>query len=391
MTNSLVILSTWLLITPLSIALAIFSIETLLGLSAPKPFPIAGDVKKTVILMPAHNEALTISNALEKLKPILSDDIGVLVVADNCSDRTSEIVESFGFEVIDRIDSNCRGKGHALAFGRDKLKQNPPDSVIIIDADCITDAESIRDLSRYCVSAARPVQARYTLNSNLYASPMVQISNFAFWVKNVLRQRGCQRLGGAALLTGTGMAFPWKLFEDLPLATSNIVEDLGLAVYLTRSGTAPVYLEHALVTSLPASEGATLDQRTRWEHGFIATAREFGIDSLWKGATSLNWKHFLLGLHLMVPPVALLFGMTLLTLIYVALAALVTGELISLFVLLSALCLAALAIILAWTCGGYRWLEPSTLLKLPVYLFWKLPIYLKLVRGKTPGWNRTER
>ncbi len=113
------------------------------------------------------------------------------------------------------------------------------------------------------------------------------------------------------------MAFPWQLFEDLPLATSNIVEDLGLAVYLTGSGTAPVYLEQAFVTSLPASEGATLDQRTRWEHGFIATAREFGIDSLWKGASSLNWKHFLLGLHLMVPPVALLFGMTLLTLIYV--------------------------------------------------------------------------
>jgi len=207
----------------------------------------------------------------------------------------------------------------------------------------------------------------------------------------VLRQRGSQRLGGAALLTGTGMAFPWQLFEGLPLATANIVEDLGLAVYLAGSGTAPVYLEQAFVTSLPASEGATLDQRTRWEHGFIATAREFGIDSLWKGATSLNWKQFLLGLHLMVPPVALLFGMTLLTLIYVALAAFATGELIPLAVLLFAFCLAVLAIILAWICGGHRWLEGSTLLKLPVYLLWKLPIYLKLVRGKTPGWNRTER
>ncbi|WP_373472609.1 glycosyltransferase family 2 protein [Sphingorhabdus lacus] len=391
MTNSLVILSTWLLITPLSIALAIFTIETLLGLKAPKPFLIAGNVQKTVILMPAHNEALTIGNALAKLQPILSENIGVLVVADNCSDRTSEIVESFGFEVIDRTDPNCRGKGHALAFGRDKLKQNPPDSVIIIDADCITDARSIRDLSRYCINSSRPVQARYILNSSLYSSPMVQISNFAFWVKNVLRQRGSQRLGGAALLTGTGMAFPWQLFEDLPLATSNIVEDLGLAVYLTGSGTAPIYLEQALVTSLPASEGATLDQRTRWEHGFIATAREFGIDSLWKGAASLNWKQFLLGLHLMVPPVALLFGMTLLTLIFVALLAFATGELIPLAVLLFAFCLAVSAIILAWICGGHRWLEVSTLLKLPVYLFWKLPIYLKLVRGKTPGWNRTER
>ena len=391
MTNSMILASIWLFVAPISIALVIFALEVLLGLSPQKPFSVDGNVKRTVILMPAHNEALTINYALEKLTPILSDDISLLVVADNCNDSTSEIVKSFGYEVIDRADPNCRGKGHALAFGRDKLKQDPPDCVVIIDADCIMDEQSIRDLSRYCVTAARPVQARNILTSGSNFPPMVQISNFAFWVKNVLRQRGSQRLGGAAILTGTGMAFPWRLFENLPLATSNIVEDLGLAVYLTGSRTTPFYLEQALVTSLPASEGATLEQRTRWEHGFITTAREFGISSLWKGATSLNWKQFLMGLHLMVPPVALLFGITLLTLAYVALATLATSDLIPLVVLLSALGLAMLAIILAWVCGGNKWLESSTFFKLPVYLLWKLPIYLKLVRGKTPGWNRTER
>ena len=98
--------------------------------------------------------------------------------------------------------------------------------MIIFDADCETASASIRDLSRHSLKLGLPVQARYVMRADRTASPILQISNFAFWLKNAVRQRGINRMGGAALLTGTGMAFPWTLFEKLPLATSKIVEDL---------------------------------------------------------------------------------------------------------------------------------------------------------------------
>ena len=47
---------------------------------------------------------------------------------------------------------------------------------------------------------------------------MVQLSSFAFLVKNLVRQRGLQRIAGKVHLTGTGMALPWRLFDQADLA-----------------------------------------------------------------------------------------------------------------------------------------------------------------------------
>ena len=57
---------------------------------------------------------------------------------------------------------------------------------------------------------------------DLSAPPLVQISSFAMLVKNRVRSQGMVRMGGAALLTGTGMAFPWPLFADAPLPLSEV-------------------------------------------------------------------------------------------------------------------------------------------------------------------------
>lgn len=381
----------WIIAAPLSLALTVFTLETFFGLIASKPIHVEGDQPKTVVLMPAHDEASTISATLEQLMPVLSDRVRLLVVADNCSDQTAEIVRAHGHEVIERNDRNHRGKGYALAFGRDHLMQNPPKCVIVLDADCTTDRQSVSHLSRYCLERSLPVQAQYVLNPDKLASPMVQISNFAFWVKNAVRQRGGQRMGAAALLTGTGMSFPWSLFEQLPLATSNIVEDLGLTIYLTQAGNAPLYLNQALIKSLAAGEQATLTQRTRWEHGFLSMAREYGLTSLLQGIGRTDHKLFQIGLHLMVPPVALLFGVSFIGLGLTAVVAVLLGSALPFVLIFVPLVLAVVAICLAWMFGGKRWIAGVTLLKLPVYLLWKIPVYFRLLRGQTASWDRTER
>lgn len=381
----------WVIAAPLSLALTVFILETCFGLMASKLIKVEGDQPKTVVLMPAHDEASNISATLEQLEPVLSDRVRLLVVADNCSDQTAEIVKVHGYEVIERSDIDHRGKGYALAFGRDHLRQNPPDCVVVLDADCTTDQQSIRDLSRYCLELSLPVQAQYVLNPDKNASPMVQISNFAFWVKNVVRQRGGQRIGAAALLTGTGMSFPWSLFGELPLATSDIVEDLGLTIYLTQTGNAPIYLDQALIRSLAAGEQATLTQRTRWEHGFLSMARAFGVTSFFQGIRRADHKLFQIGLHLMVPPVALLLGVSIIGLGLTALTAALFGSALPFFFIAAPLVLAIIAIFLAWCSGGKRWVSGGTLFKLPIYLLWKIPIYLGLFRGPTSSWDRTER
>lgn len=381
----------WIITIPLLLPLVVFSFETLFGLAGQNRKKLNGEAPRTVLLMPAHDEESKISEVLEKLEDVLSKKVQLLVVADNCADNTAQIVKARGHEVIERNDISARGKGHALAFGRDFLRQDPPECVIIFDADCETDSVSVRDLSRHCLDMGLPVQARYVMRADRAASSIVQISNFAFWLKNAVRQRGIDRLGGGALLTGTGMAFPWQLFDRLPLATSNIVEDLALGIYLTKNGNAPVYLDQALVTSAAAGQTATLSQRTRWEHGFLSMAREFGLKALLQGITGFNRKLFQLGLHLTVAPITLLFSVSATITAVTALMGIYSQNYWP-FLSISILLLVAFSSVLAaWVSGGKIWLNGYVFWKLPIYILWKVPVYLKLVKGETPNWIRTER
>jgi len=51
----------------------------------------------------------------------------------------------------------------------------------------------------------------------------------------------------------------------------------------------------------------------------------------------------------------------------------------------------AVAILLAWWRFGRRALPATTLLQLPAYIVWKLPIYLRLIGRRERRWIRTAR
>lgn len=112
----------------------------------------------------------------------------------------------------------------------------------------------------------RPQQAVYLMTALVEAAgPKQQLSAFAFLLKNWVRPPGLYRLGLPCLLTGSGMAFPWQLLQRMPLATSNIVEDMKLGLDLACAGHPLQLCPQALITSeLPASSQAARKQRSRW-------------------------------------------------------------------------------------------------------------------------------
>jgi len=374
-----------------SLPLIIYTIETSLGLIGTSAIPLAGEAPSTCILIPAHNEAEIISATLAHLTSIIPANARVLIVADNCSDETASLARSQGYEVLERHDPLRRGKGYALAFGREALLISPPHCVIVFDADCRSDAQSIADLSKACEISGSVLQARYVFTADRSLSAKVQISNFALWIKNVVRQRGSSRIGGPAILTGTGMAFPWSVFEKLPLATDNIVEDLALSLHLTKAGHAPGFFEQATVTSAAASQQATLEQRSRWEHGFLAIARTHGLAAVKRGLLSFDWRTLWLGLHLMVPPLALLLTLGLVSEVLLGVIAVSTGYWLPFFTLGSVLLAVLSATFLNWVAGGRQWMAPRSLIFLPLYVLWKLPLYGRFLIGKTATWVRTQR
>jgi cellulose synthase/poly-beta-1,6-N-acetylglucosamine synthase-like glycosyltransferase len=350
-------------------------------------------VGRTVIILPSHDEERVIARTLRALTAAAGADFPILVVADNCLDGTAAIARSFGVDVVERQDPNRRGKGFALAFAREHLRAEPPAAVIVLDADCRTDRKSLLALAGFCQQDGGPAQAINLLEPSPGAGPLVQLSSFAFLLKNLVRQRGLQRLAGSVHLTGTGMCLPWRLFDTADLATASIVEDVRLGIELARKGAHPRLIEGAVVWSPHADQAQTLGQRSRWEGGFLALARVAAPELVARGLATLSPRTLLAGLDLMVPPLALLALLNLAFLLPLGgLAAVqVTTWLPALLIIATGLP-ALLVLLLAWWKEGRAFLSASALARLPLYMLWKVPMYLKLARSGAPrAWNRTER
>ena len=333
-----------------------------------------------------------IRETLRSLKRELSERMRVLVVADNCEDETAALARTSGVEVLERFDRQLRGKGYALAFAADYLRQDPPDVFVVLDADCETDASSLRALVNHVSATGRPCQGIYLIRPDRTASPLVQLSTFAFMLKNLIRQRGLQRLAGRAHLTGTGMAMPFQLFQPSAYVRSSVVEDLALGLELAQAGHPPQLVNEALVWSNASTAQGTLTQRRRWEGGFLGTALPHGLREIWR-ALHGNPRLFFVGLDLMVPPLALFAVLNAAALL---LAALLTWMLEAawwpVFVQMALLALAAAAVSGAWLVKGRRFIALTVLSRMPLYVLWKLPMYLGLARHGAPKeWLRPGR
>jgi cellulose synthase/poly-beta-1,6-N-acetylglucosamine synthase-like glycosyltransferase len=376
---------------PAIAAQAIFASEVLIGIARSSTGGIVVTKGHATIIIPAHNEAPGIGAMLQRLHAVIPTGTKILVVADNCTDNTAAIAHDAGATVVERQDQVRRGKGYALDFGRLQLQGDACSTVIVLDADCVPEPGSVAALIHAVESQGVPAQSINLLTSGLGRGPMVEISSFAFMIKNLVRQRGLVRTGGPALLTGTGMAFPRQLFDTIPLATSNIVEDLGLTVRLSLDGVKPVLVPAARVWSAPASEKDTLIQRERWEHGFLATAARFGLPTIASGLTRGRWGAVRLGLHLLVPPLVLLFALTGAVLAVLATLVAFGGSTMFMALLAAVTIVSLLLLLLAWAREGRAFLSAGSIMRIPLYMLWKIPLYLKLIRGRQTEWIRTER
>jgi cellulose synthase/poly-beta-1,6-N-acetylglucosamine synthase-like glycosyltransferase len=343
------------------------------------------------ILIPAHNEEAGIAATLAHLKPELQEGDRIIVIADNCSDLTAEVGRAHNVEAIERFDPDRRGKGFALDFGLNHLASKPPEVVVLIDADTRVAPSSLDALVRAAGSLQSPVQGVFT-DSPRARGPREQWSAFALTFKNLIRPLGLYRMGMPCLLTGSGMAFPWTLIQKSKLGTSNIVEDMQLGIDLALAGHAPRFCPQARFESDDApSQTATTKRRTRWEHGHVRTLLTQAPRLFLAGLFQLRPRLIALAIELAIPPLSLLMVAQILLLTVCAIWWLTGGSVIPAAILSVGGIVAATTVLLAWWKFGRRLISPKILFLLPVYVLWKIPIYLKLILAPERRWVRTER
>ena len=380
------------ILAPIVLVTAFFAVEVICGLSPMRsPIPARGGFR-TVIVIPAHDEEAVIGRTVAELRREAGQALEILVLADNCSDSTALVARSADAEVITRHDAENRGKGFALAAARVHLSTDPPDVVIVLDADCRIDSASLRILAATAAGSGRACQATNLLAPQPGGPVMVQISTLAFMIKNLVRQRGLMRLAGRAHLNGTGMALPWRVFAEADLGGSNIVEDLALGLELADRATAPTLVEGATVWSPAASAGGTLVQRRRWEGGYLVTALRKAPSALLRSIAHADLRGVCAALDLSIPPLALLLVLNAIAFVLALAATLAGAAAWPLVVQVAVGIIAAIALWLAWAREGRTFASGATLLRMPLYVVWKLPMYLGLARSGAPKeWLRTGR
>jgi cellulose synthase/poly-beta-1,6-N-acetylglucosamine synthase-like glycosyltransferase len=368
-------------------------VECTVALLVSKPRRSADGRRPSVaVLVPAHNEALVIGGTVRDLRSQLLPTDELVVIADNCTDDTAGIARANGATVVERDDTERRGKGFALERGVQHLEKVPPEVVVVVDADCRLQAGSMERLAMRAVAEDRPMQARYLLVPDRHAGPFDALAAFAFLVRNVVRPTGLACLGLPCQLTGTGMAFPWHVLRAVPLGSDALVEDLRLGLDLTLAGHPPMLCTDAIVTSpLPRQRHARTSQRRRWEHGHLETLLDMAPRVIVSGLGGLRLATLALGLDLCVPPLSLLFlAIALVTMIAAgAFAVGASGAPLMVASLAFALVLGSVGA--AWIGFGRRDYRASLLLGAPLYALAKVPIYVGFLVRREREWVRTDR
>jgi biofilm PGA synthesis N-glycosyltransferase PgaC len=233
---------------------------------------------KLLVLIPAHNEESSIGNVLNALLTQTRVPDRIVVVADNCTDKTEQIARRFRGVTVMRTVGNTERKVGALNQGWLRW-QAGYDYVAGIDADTILAPDCLQQLEAELAITPRPggVMARYTFDQRLGASGMarmlirMQRLEFASWTADALRRnRKTYVLGGQASLFSNDAlrAVAERNLTRGPWDTSTQVEDMQLTGDLKSmrysanvSTTARAYAGPMLTVR------ALWAQRRKWDEG----------------------------------------------------------------------------------------------------------------------------
>ncbi len=228
------------------------------------------------VLVPAHDEAAGIADCVASLRAAAIPAAGVewVVVADNCTDDTAERARAAGARVLERNDTNKRGKGYALALGFELALAEGALGVLVIDADSRVAPDLFTRTAEALAAGADGTQCRYEADDPGDA-PLRRLRRLAFLAFNGVRPRGRERLGLSCGLFGNGFALAARVLAEQPYGAHSIVEDLEYHLDLVRRGRRIRFLGDTWVRApLPESAAGARTQHTRWEGGRIGLARE---------------------------------------------------------------------------------------------------------------------
>jgi cellulose synthase/poly-beta-1,6-N-acetylglucosamine synthase-like glycosyltransferase len=248
-----------------------------------------GPVTVTV-LVPAHNEEAHLPRALGALFGQTHVPDRVLVVADNCTDRTQEVARAAGAEVVATRGNTEKKAGALNQVLADLLPRlGPNDAVMVMDAD--TELEP--DFLATAVRRFTDDRALMAVGGLFYGEPghgligQFQRNEYTRYSRDLERRRG-----KVYVLTGTASVFRSTALSTVSALrgtvipgqhgkvydTAALTEDNELTIALKSLGALTVSPRSCrVVTELMPTWRALWHQRLRWQRGALENLSDYGF------------------------------------------------------------------------------------------------------------------
>jgi cellulose synthase/poly-beta-1,6-N-acetylglucosamine synthase-like glycosyltransferase len=356
---------------------------------------------KVCIVIPAHDEesgiATTVRSCLAANYPSTLFD--VVVIADNCSDRTASVAANAGGRVVERFDSVNKSKGYAIEYLIASLIESGEleslDALVIIDADTTIDPDLLRYFDRDLRAGHDWIQCYYTV-ANPERSSRTRLMTYAFSLSNGVVPFGLKVLGMSASFKGNGMCFSTRGLRRIPWRSYGLVEDMEYSWTLRLAGE-KIHFEPGVSVygaMLHSGGEAAANQRRRWEFGRNDIRKKFLGQVLWAKGMAW-WDKAASVLELSMPTMAWVI------LVYVTMSVLNTTAIMApaaqalplvwaMFVAFHVVMTAALGTyaLAPFLVMRLPWRYGSSLVMLPFYFGWKVFVSLA---GRPNQWVRTAR
>ena len=230
------------------------------------------------ILIAARNAEAVLPHLLETIRnqDYPAQFITTYVIADNCTDATAKVAADGGAVVYQRFNTEKIGKGYALNYLLDKIRQEEGgferyDAFMIFDADNLLDANYMTQINITC-DQGYGVFGGFR-NTKNYGTNWIS-SGHALWYlhDSVHLNQSRYLLGNPCFVTGTGFGFTREVLEK---AGGNwnfftLTEDIEFSAWLSYNGIRSGYNHDAfLYDEQPENFRISWRQRTRWVQGGI--------------------------------------------------------------------------------------------------------------------------
>lgn len=235
------------------------------------------------VLISARNEANVISQLLESIdnQTYPKELVDVYVIADNCTDNTAEIARGCGVNVYERFDTEKVGKGYALNYILNEIRQKYGndyyDGYMVFDADNVLDPHYIEEMNK-TFSSGYDILTSYR-NSKNYGDNWIS-AGYGLWFLRESKYLNYSRmlLDTSCAISGTGFMFSkkiakrlggWRYYlltEDIEFTVDHVINDYKIG-----------YCHNAMLfDEQPTRFDQSVRQRMRWAKGYFQVMTNYG-------------------------------------------------------------------------------------------------------------------